>query len=283
MKGLQLVRDAMANNIRRIELHLLCGIVVLATASPAGSTEILRLAATTSTANSGLLAYVLPRFTADSGIPVRPVAVGTGDALRLGRQGEVDVVLVHDPDAEEEFLNSGFGVDRRPVMYDDYVIVGPSPDPAKIKGLRDATEAMKHIRAAGGAFVSRGDRSGTHARELALWRAADISPKRWNGYLLARQGMGNALLMADEKRAYTLSDRGTLLAYPGYSHFAILVEGDPRLRNVYSVMAVSPTKHPGLNYEGASRLIAWLTSDTGRAAIASFRVRNQQLFFVPER
>ena len=241
--------------------------------------QSIRMATTTSTANTGLLDYLLPKFRSSTGINVQYVAVGTGAALKIGEQGDADVLLVHDRESEDKFMAAGFGVDRRDVMYNDFIIVGVPADPAKIRGMRDAAAALLKIRAVGAAFVSRGDRSGTHMRELQLWRDARVEPK-WEGYYLSiGQGMGTALIMTYEKHGYTLTDRGTYLAYEGKTDLQIMVEGDSRLNNPYGVIAVNPARHPRINHAGALKLIQWLTGPEGQKAIADYKVHGHQLFF----
>ncbi len=246
--------------------------------SPVRAADV-RLATTTSTANTGLLDYLFPKFRERTGIIVRYVAVGTGAALKIGEQGDADLVMVHARDAEDKFMAAGFGVNRRDLMYNDFVILGPPSDPARIKGEKDAARALTRIRDAGANFVSRGDQSGTHIRELELWKAAGVEPK-WSGYYLSiGQGMGTALVMAFEKHGYVLSDRGTFLAYRAKLDLQILVEGDKRLVNPYGVMAVNPKRFPKVNYTGAMQLIEWLTSEQGQRLIADYKVNGEQLFF----
>ena len=238
-----------------------------------------RLATTTSTANTGLLDYLFPKFTQRTGIVVRYVAVGTGAALKIAEQGDADLVMVHARSAEDKFVAAGFGVNRHDLMYNDFIILGPPGDPAGIRGEQDAARALKRIRDAGANFVSRGDQSGTHLRELELWNAAGIVP-RWSGYYLSiGQGMGTALVMAYEKRGYVLSDRGTFLAYRAKLDLQIMVEGDNRLLNPYGVIAVNPARYPRVNHAGAMALIEWLTSAEGQQLIAQFKVNGAQLFF----
>ena len=245
----------------------------------AAQAQTLRLATTTSTANSGLLEYLLPKFRERSGITVQFIAVGTGAALKIGEQGDADVVMVHDREAEDQFIAQGFGVNRRDLMYNDFVILGVPEDPSHLRGMRDAAEALKRIRDTNAAFVSRGDRSGTHMRELSLWKAAGIEPK-WAGYYLSiGQGMGTALIMAYEKKGYVLSDRGTYLAYRGKNNLQVLVEGDKRLFNPYGVIAVSPSRHPKVNYASAMKLIDWLVSKEGQDLIGAYKIGGAQLFF----
>jgi len=228
------------------------------------------LATTTSTYDSGLLDYLLPAFKEETGIQVGVVAVGTGQALEMGRNGDADVLLVHAPAQEEAFVAEGHGVDRRAVMYNDFVIVGPEEDPAGIVGTANAAAAFARIAEARAPFVSRGDDSGTHMKEKAVWEAVGVVPEgEW--YISAGQGMGGVLTMAEELGAYTLTDRGTYLSRmaEGYS-LPILVEGDPLLFNPYHVMAVNPETHPGVDYAAARRFIEWLTSLETQARIAAF-------------
>ena len=241
----------------------------------------LRLATTTSTENSGLLAALMPVFEKKFGAPVRVIAVGTGQALKLGERGDVDVVLVHARGDEDKFVAAGFGVNRRDVMYNDFILVGPANDPAGIRGMTRIGEALKKIHDKGATFVSRGDESGTHIMERRLWKEEGIVPgapdtKR---YLAAGQGMGAVLTMAGAVGAYTLTDRGTFVAYKSRIGLDILVAGDPRLANPYGIIAVNPKRHPDINVEGAAALIDWITSAEGVKLIASFKVNGEQLFF----
>lgn len=259
-------------------LGIVLAVAALASSSP-GLGQSVRMATTTSTANTGLLDYLLPKFRSRTGIQVQYVAVGTGAALKIGEQGDADVVLVHDRESEDRFMAAGFGITRRDVMYNDFIIVGAPGDAARIRGMRDAAAALDRIRQAGAAFVSRGDKSGTHLRELQLWRAAGVVPK-WEGYYLSiGQGMGTALIMAYEKRGYALTDRGTYLAYRSKIDLQIMLEGDPRLHNPYGVIAVNPARHSRINHAGAMQLIEWLVAAEGQGAIAEFKVSGEQLFF----
>ena len=263
----------------RLCLFLGLCMLVFAAAAPAApdAGAVVRLATTTSTENSGLLQVLLPPFEEASGLKVHVIAVGTGKALRLARAGDVDLVLVHARPAEERLVAEGFGVNRRDVMYNDFVIVGPGADPARIRGLKDAAAALRRIAAAGALFVSRGDDSGTHRKERGLWQAAGVEPAGgW--YREAGQGMGKVLQIAGELDADTLTDRGTWLYYQDKSPLQIAVEGDPRLYNPYGVIAVDPARYPDVNYRGAMALIAWLTSPRGQALIAGYRIRGQRLF-----
>jgi tungstate transport system substrate-binding protein len=245
--------------------------------APAAS---IRLATTTSTENSGLLAALLPVFEERTGIRVDVIAVGTGAALRLGAQGDVDVVLVHAPEAEKEFVDAGHGVDRTPLMYNDFVIVGPAEDPAGIRGVADASGALRGIAAAKARFYSRDDDSGTHKKENSLWKAVGIDPREtgegW--HFGTGQGMGATLTIADEAGGYTLTDRGTFLAFRDRIDLVILVEGDPALRNPYAAMAVNPARHPHVRYDEARRLIDWLASEEGQGLIDGFRLDGERLF-----
>ena len=239
--------------------------------------QVLRLATTTSTENSGLLRSLLPRFTERTGIRVQVLAVGTGQALRLGQYGDVDAVLVHAPPAEEKFIDAGYGVNRRTVMYNDFVIVGPADDPADAATAKDAPEALARIARSGETFVSRGDDSGTHKKERLVWREAGVEPGgHW--YREAGQGMGKVLQIAGELNAYTLTDRGTWIAYQGRNALRITFQGDSLLHNPYGVMAVNPERFPERNYVGAMRFIAWLTSPEGQKMIADYQISQQALF-----
>lgn len=254
-------------------LALLC----LFAASPAGAAERLKLATTTSTENSGLLADLLPAFEQTCNCRVDVIAVGTGQALALGRKGDVDAVLVHAPDLEQAFVGEGFGVDRRTFMQNDFVIVGPRTDPAGVRGTRDGPAALTRIAASGASFVSRGDESGTHHREKSLWTAAGQEPD-WKGYLAAGQGMGAVLVMAHEKQAYALTDRGTWLARKANLDLEIVVEGDAGMLNPYSVMAVNPERFDWVKRELAGELIDWLCGADGQRRIGAFAVAGEQLF-----
>lgn len=254
--------------------------VVLALSLPAAhaaDARVLRLATTTSTENSGLLKVLLPRFTERTGIDVRVLAVGTGQALRLGQNGDVDVVLVHAPPAEEKFVNAGFGVNRRAVMYNDFVLVGPKSDPAQIAQAGSAADAMARIAKSGQIFVSRGDDSGTNKKERRLWQEAGIQP-HGSWYREAGQGMGKVLQIAGELDAYTLTDRGTWIAYRSKLPLQIEFQGDPLLYNPYGVIAVNPERFPDINYVGAMEFIAWLTSPEGQKMIADYQIAQQTLF-----
>jgi tungstate transport system substrate-binding protein len=241
--------------------------------------ERLRMSTTTSTENSGLLAVLLPPFEKRCGCKVDVIAVGTGKSLKLGEAGDVDVVFVHARKLEDQFIAGGFGVNRRDVMYNDFVLLGPPNDPAGIRGTGRAAESLKRIAATGSPFVSRGDESGTHQKEKELWQAAGVSPRgKW--YVQAGQGMGEVLHMAAQMRGYTLADRGTHIGYRKKTGLAVLHEGDPGLRNPYGIIAVNPSRHPHAKYGLAMKFIEFLTGEEGRRIIANFRVDGEPLFFV---
>ncbi len=252
-------------------------LVALLPAEASAAPERLKLATTTSTDNSGLLAELLPAFEATCDCRVDVVAVGTGQALRLGEAGDVDAVLVHAPALEERFVEAGFGIERRTFMRNDFVIVGPPSDPAGLRGMTDGAQALKKLARSDAAFISRGDESGTHQREQALWVAAGLEPPA-TGYLSAGQGMGAVLTLAHEKQAYTLTDRGTWLARRDGLDLEVLVQGDPGLLNPYSVMAINPARFEWARVDLARALIAWLCSPDGQRRIGGFRVDGEQLF-----
>ena len=255
--------------------------LAFASASLAPAEErFLVLASTTSTANSGLFDHLLPKFTAETGIAVRVIVVGTGAALRLGERGDVDVVLVHARAAEERFVAEGHGVARHAVMYNDFVVVGPAADPAGVRGMDDVAAALRAIAGAGSPFVSRGDDSGTHKAELRLWAAAGVDPSKQSGqwYLETGSGMGATLNTAQAMGAYALSDRGTWLSFENRGDLVILVEGDERMFNPYGVILVNPARHPHVKAEDGRAFIAWLTSPEGQRAIEEFTVGGEQLF-----
>lgn len=240
------------------------------------------VASTTSTEQSGLFGYLLPQFSKAGGIEVKVVAVGTGQALDIGRRGDADVVFVHDRPAEDKFMAEGQGVKRFDVMYNDFVIVGPKSDPAHIAGDKDVVDALKKIAAAKAPFISRGDHSGTHEAELRLWKATGIDVGDAKGgawYREIGQGMGPALNMASSSNAYLLSDRGTWLSFKNRGDLAILTEGDKRLFNQYGVMLVNPAKHPDVKAKDGQAFIDWLISPKGQETIAAYKVGGEQLFF----
>jgi tungstate transport system substrate-binding protein len=240
-------------------------------------TSFIRLATTTSTDNSGLLDILLPAFEKDGKYKVKVISVGTGKALRLAREGDVDVVLVHARSAEDKLVADGYGVNRRDVMYNDFVLVGPDSDPANIRGTTDASTALSRIVASKSLFISRGDTSGTHKKELQLWEQAGIKPQgQW--YREAGQGMGKVLQIAGELDAYTLTDRGTWLAYRNKVPLVIVTEGDKRLFNPYGIIAANPARYPDTNYSGAMALINWVTSSAAQNMIGAFTIDGQTLF-----
>ena len=260
-----------------------CLFVLLAlTAWAAGAQQrFITVASTTSTEQSGLFGHLLPVFENKTGIKVHVVALGTGQALDVARRGDADVVFVHARAAEEKFLAEGQGVRRFPVMYNDFVLIGPKSDPAKVGGGRDIVVALKKLDAARAPFVSRGDRSGTHMAELALWKTAGIDIDKGKGawYRDTGQGMGPALNTAAAMSAYILADRGTWLAFKNRGDLTILVEGDKRLFNQYGVMLVNPARHPNVKKDPGQQFIDWLISPEGQAAIAAYKINGEQLFY----
>jgi tungstate transport system substrate-binding protein len=240
--------------------------------------KVLRLSTTTSTDNSGLLPYLLPAFEAKTGVQVRVIAVGTGKALELGKNGDVDVCLVHARKLEDEFVAQGWGIDRRDVMYNDFIVAGPTGDPAGVKGSQDVIAAFRKIASSRVKFISRGDNSGTDVMEKAYWQEAGAKPAGVN-YVSAGLGMGEVLNMAAEMQAYTLTDRATYGAYKAKTGLTIAVEGDKRMFNPYGIIAVNPARHKGINHKAAEQLIDWITSPEGQAKIASFKPAGEQLFF----
>ncbi len=255
---------------------------LLAAVSVSAETRI-RCASTTSTQNSGLFDYLLPIFEKKTGIKVDVVAVGTGAAIEIGKRGDADVVMVHAKDQELKAVEAGWFVNRHDLMYNDFVVIGPPRDPAQIKGLKSATEAFKRIAAKGAVFVSRGDKSGTHSKELSVWKEAGVDPKGQKWYLEVGQGMAKTQRIANEKRAYTLTDRGTWLATKDKDklEMTVLVEGDPILFNQYGVMAVNPEKHKNIKYKEAMVFVDWLVSPEGQKAIGDFTDKLGNKLFVP--
>ena len=238
---------------------------------------VIRLATTTSTYNSGLLDSLLPIFEKKHGVKVHVIAVGTGKALRMGQAGDVDVVMTHAPKAEQRFIEAGYGVRPRSVMYNDFVLVGPKSDPAGIQNLSNITEAMQRIAARNAEFISRGDDSGTHKKELSLWQTTQTGHDFAN-YKEVGQGMGKVLQIANELDAYTLTDRGTWLAYADRLQLQLIVQGDERLFNPYQIIQVNPDLHTGLNVKGAETLATWFTSQEGQQLINNFRIKGKALF-----
>jgi len=263
---------------RRAILVFSAGLACALPFAHAQSDKVLRLSTTTSTENSGLLGYLLPAFEAKTGIKVNVISVGTGKALELGKNGDVDVTLVHARQLEDKFVAEGWGIDRHDVMYNDFIVAGPTSDPAGVQGSHDVIAAFRKIAAANVKFISRGDNSGTDVMEKGYWQQAGTRPAGGN-YVSAGLGMGEVLNMAAEMGAYTLTDRATYGAYKARTGLAILVEGDKRMFNPYGIIAINPAKHKGINYKGAKALIDWITSPEGQAKIASFRPAGEQLFF----
>ena len=258
-------------------LFALVPLALAATVSIAQTPSIV-MASTTSTEQSGLFPYLLPEFKKATGIDVKVVAVGTGQAIDMGRRGDADVLFVHDQVAEEKVVAEGDALKRYPVMYNDFVLIGPALDPAKVKG-KDITEAMKKISAANAGFISRGDKSGTHAAELRYWKTAGVEPAAFAGYKACGCGMGPALNMASSLGAYVLADRGTWLNFKNRADLAVLVEGDKQLFNQYGVMVVNPAKHPQTKAVEAQKFVDWVISPTGQKVIASYKIGGEQLFF----
>ncbi len=272
----QLEKRVMAMR-RFLLIACLIGIVSLV-AQPVCAETRLRLATTTSTENSGLLCTLLPPFEKANNCKVDVIAVGTGKALKLGERGDVDVVLVHARKAEDKFVADGYGVNRRDVMYNDYIIVGPKQDPAGLRQAKTAEEAFKRLGEGKADFISRGDASGTNQKELEIWKQVGITPKgKW--YVEAGRGMGVVLQMANEKSAYTLVDRGTYVAFEGKLDLVILFQGDKLLFNPYGVIALNPKKNAGVNFELANKFLDYLTGPEGQKMIAGFKVNGKQLFF----
>jgi len=269
-------------NIRRNLLATLASLALLLNAGADAAERFITVSSTTSTEQSGLFGHILPVFEKESGIKVRVVALGTGQALDTARRGDADVVFVHDKVAEEKFVAEGWGVERKEVMYNDFILVGPRTDPAKAAG-KDILEGLRRIAAAEPrpAFVSRGDKSGTHAAELRYWKAAglDLDAIKGGWYRDTGSGMGPALNTASSMNAYILADRGTWLAFKNRGELGIVVEGDTRLFNQYGVILVNPAKHAHVKKEDGQRFIDWLVSPAGQKSIAEYRIGGEQLFF----
>jgi tungstate transport system substrate-binding protein len=257
---------------------LLAFAAVFAMSGSAYAQQIIRLSTTTSTENSGLLAYLLPSFEAKTNSKVHVISVGTGKALELARNGDVDVTLVHARAAEDKFVAEGWGIDRRDVMYNDFIVVGPASDPSGIKGGKDVLAAFRKLAGGPAKFISRGDNSGTDIMEKAYWKQVGTQPAGPQ-YVSAGLGMGEVLNMAAEMGGYTLTDRATYGVYQAKTGLALMVEGDQRMFNPYGIIATNPARHPGVNYKGARQLIDWIISPEGQARIAQFRPGGQQLFF----
>lgn len=275
----------MVNFFKRSTLSSVAAVLVtswtITATSAFAQDKFIVVASTTSTEDSGLFRYLLPLFKAKTGIEVRVVAQGTGQALATARKGDADVVLVHDKVAELKFAQEGFGLDRREVMYNDFVIVGPKADPAKISGSKEVIESLKRIAASQSPFTSRGDKSGTHAAELRYWKQAEIDPQTGKGtwYRETGSGMGPTLNTASAMGAYAFTDRGTWLSFKNRDDLGIAVEGDTKLFNQYGIMLVNPARHAHVKKELGQMFIDWMTSTEGQAAIASYKIEGQQLFF----
>ncbi len=265
--------------LRRLRTGL-AALLLAATPVVAAADDVITVASTTSTEASGLFGHILPGFEDETGLDVRVVAVGTGQALEIARRGDADVLFVHHKPSEREFVANGFGVERHPVMYNDFILVGPGADPAGIDGMSDAPAALGAIAEAEAPFASRGDNSGTNKKELELWSAAGVDPQDASGdwYRETGSGMGKTLNTAAAMDAYALADRGTWISFNNRRDLELLVEGDERLFNPYGVILVNPKRHEHVNAEDGRRFIDWLTSPEGQEAIASFRLKGQQLF-----
>jgi tungstate transport system substrate-binding protein len=257
--------------------HLALGLVMAGMTAHAMAQSIV-MSSTTSTEQSGLFGYLLPEFKKDSGIDIKVVALGTGQALDMARRGDADVVFVHDQVAEEKFVADGFGLKRLAVMYNDFVVVGPQADPANVKG-NDIVAALKKISAGNAAFVSRGDKSGTHAAELRFWSQAAMADKKGTGYKECGCGMGPALNIGASTGAYVLTDRGTWLNFKNRGDLKVLVEGDARLFNQYGVMVVNPAKHAQVKRAEAQKFVDWIVSKPGQAVIAGYKIGGESVFF----
>ncbi|WP_458216552.1 substrate-binding domain-containing protein [Paracidovorax citrulli] len=251
----------------------------LMAALPAAHAAEIKLATTTSTENSGLLKYLLPKFEKSSGVTVKVIAVGSGKAMKMGEMGDVDVLLVHARKMEDEFVAAGHGVNRRDVMYNDFIVVGPAADPAGVAGSKDVIAGFRKIAGSGTKFISRGDNSGTDVMEKSYWKEAGIEAKGQPWYVNAGLGMGEVLTMAAQMPGYTLSDRATYGAYRAKTGLKIAIEGDPKMFNPYGVIAVNPARHQGINHADAMKLVEWITSKEGQDAIAAYKVDGEQLFF----
>jgi tungstate transport system substrate-binding protein len=267
---------AQINNARTAILFIAIGISIFALS--AAQAQSIVMASTTSTEQSGLFAHLLPEFKRATGIDVKVVALGTGQAIDMGRRGDADVLFVHDQVVEEKMVAEGFAVKRYPVMYNDFVLIGPKADPAAVRG-KDIAQALQKLSAANASFVSRGDKSGTHAAELRYWSLTATADKKGSGYKECGCGMGPALNMAASTGAYALADRGTWLNFKNRADLAILVEGDKRLFNQYGVMAVNPVKHPYVRIAQAQKFVDWVISPAGQAVIASYKISGEQVFF----
>ena len=261
------------SNLRR-----LAAIAVFSVTAATAGAQSITMASTTSTEQSGLFSYLLPAFKKASGIDIKVVAVGTGQAIDMARRGDADVLFVHDQTAEEKFVAEGNALKRYPVMVNDFVLIGPKADPASVRG-KDIMEALRKIAATGAPFISRGDKSGTHAAELRYWTLAGVAASKGGGYRQCGCGMGPALNIASSANAYVLADRGTWLSFKNRADLAVLVEGDTRLYNQYGVMVVNPARHPHLKAADAQKFVDWVTSPAGQSSIAAYKIGGEQLFF----
>jgi tungstate transport system substrate-binding protein len=276
MKHLKISADAMPfRPLAHVKYAFIATVLV---ASSTAMAQSIVVASTTSTEQSGLFAYLLPEFKKASGVDVKVVALGTGQAIDMGRRGDADVLFVHDKVAEEKVVAEGFAVKRLEVMYNDFVLIGPKADPAKARG-SDIVEALKKLAQGNVEFVSRGDKSGTHAAELRFWKTAGIEDKKGTGYKECGCGMGPALNIASSSGAYVLADRGTWLNFKNRGDLAVLVEGDKRLFNQYGVMLVSPAKHPHVKVADGQKFVDWLVTAPGQTVIANYKIGGEQLFF----
>jgi tungstate transport system substrate-binding protein len=266
--------------LRRLAIALVTSALAISGAAH-GESRAITVASTTSTQNSGLFDWLLPQFTKATGIEVQVVAVGTGQAIRIATNGDADLLLVHHEASERKFVADRLGLERHPVMHNDFVLVGPGADPADVGGIKDITTALQRIGESEQVFVSRGDDSGTHKKELELWSASGFDPRPASGswYRETGSGMGATLNTANAMNGYTLSDRASWVSFGNKGDFEILVEGDPRLHNPYAAIVVNPEKHPHVKVKEAQVFVDWLTSAQGQAAITAFRVDGQQLFF----
>ena len=266
--------------LRRLAIALVTSALAISGAAH-GESRTITVASTTSTQNSGLFDWLLPQFTKASGIEVQVVAVGTGQAIRIATNGDADLLLVHHEASERKFVADGLGLERHPIMHNDFVLVGPGADPADVGGIKDIATALQRIGESEQVFVSRGDDSGTHKKELELWGASRFDPRPASGswYRETGSGMGATLNTASAMNGYTLSDRASWVSFGNKGDFEILVEGDPRLHNPYAAIVVNPKKHPHVKVREAQAFVDWLTSAQGQAAIAAFRVDGQHLFF----
>ncbi len=272
---------AMTKNFRlfkpsaRVQYALIATVFV---ACGAASAQSITMASTTSTEQSGLFGHLMPEFKKASGLDVKVVALGTGQALDMARRGDADVLFVHDQVAEEKFVADGWGVKRYPVMYNDFILIGPKDDPVGTKG-KDIVAALQKLATANGSFVSRGDKSGTHAAELRYWKLAGADAAKGSGYKECGCGMGPALNIAASSNAYVLADRGTWLNFKNRADLAVLVEGDTKLFNQYGVMVVNPAKHPHVKAQDAQKFVDWVVSPAGQQVIAGYKIGGEQLFF----